>query len=264
MRLARFLAHAGVASRRASEEVIRAARVSVDGAVVTDPARDVGPHSDVRVDGASVAPAPDTVVYAVHKPLGVICTASDPQGRRTVVSLVATERRLYPVGRLDVDSTGLILLTDDGELAHRVTHPRFEVEKTYRVRVARPPLRWRELRRLTEGLELDDGPTAPAGVRLLAPDTLELTLREGRKRQVRRMCAAIGHPVIALTRVRFGPLELGDLAPGAHRRLTRRETAALRAAGGADRPRAGGSRAAPGPRRSRSPRSGGGRASAAR
>ena len=231
MRLAKFLANAGVASRRASEALIRAGRVTVDGEVVTDPARDVSDARAVLADGRPVAVAQTRAVYAVNKPAGVVSTASDPQGRPTVVGLIPSERRLYPVGRLDVDATGLILLTDDGELAHRLTHPSFEVDKTYRALVAKPPVRERALRQLREGIVLDDGPTAPARARRVADDTIELTIHEGRKRQVKRMCEFVGHPVIRLERVRFGPLQLGDLAPGRHRRLTSAEVSLLRAAG---------------------------------
>jgi 23S rRNA pseudouridine2605 synthase len=144
---------------------------------------------------------------------------------------VPSGRRLYPVGRLDADTTGLILLTDDGELAHRLTHPSFEVPRTYHAKVRRPPVREPALRALRTGVELDDGRTAPARVKRLAPDRLEITIHEGRKRQVRRMCESVGHPVVALERVRFGPLWLGGLAPGEHRRLTRREVERLRHAG---------------------------------
>jgi 23S rRNA pseudouridine2605 synthase len=144
------------------------------------------------------------------------------------VSLVPSARRLYPVGRLDADSTGLILLTDDGDLAHRLTHPSFEVPRTYHARVRRAPVREEALSALREGVELDDGRTAPARVKRLAPDKLEITIHEGRKRQVRRMCEAVGHPVITLERVRFGPLWLGKLAEGEHRRLTAREIEKLR------------------------------------
>ena len=148
-----------------------------------------------------------------------------------MLGLVAGEsRRLYPVGRLDADTTGLLLLTNDGELAHRLTHPSFEVPRTYRALVARPPVAEAALEALRRGVELEDGPTAPAEARRLAPDVLELTIHEGRKRQVRRMCDAVGHPVRSLARVRFGPLELGDLAPGAHRRLTGAEVDRLRRA----------------------------------
>jgi 23S rRNA pseudouridine2605 synthase len=231
MRLAKFLAAAGVASRRASEEIVRAGRVSVGGLTVTDPARDVGNEDEVALDGTPIETTKAHVVYAVNKPLGVVSTARDPQGRPTVVSLVPERARLYPVGRLDIDTTGLILLTNDGELAHRLTHPRFEVEKTYRVVVARAPVRQAALRSLRAGVELDDGRTAPASVNLVGPGTLELTIHEGRKRQVRRMCEAVGHPVVRLERVAFGPLRLGDLKPGAYRRLTAGEISALAAAG---------------------------------
>jgi len=221
MRLAKYLAHAGAASRRAAEDLVRAGRVTVDGEVVRDPARDVDEGSGVALDGVALAGPEARVVYAVNKPEGVVSTASDPGGRPTVLGLVAGEsRRLYPVGRLDADTTGLLLLTNDGELAHRLTHPSFEVPKTYRALVAHPPVAEAALGALRRGVELEDGPTAPAEARRLGPDTLELTIHEGRKRQVRRMCTAVGHPVRALERVRFGPLELGDLAPGAHRRLT--------------------------------------------
>jgi 23S rRNA pseudouridine2605 synthase len=231
MRLAKFLATAGVASRRAAEEIVRAGRVTVEGAVVTDPARDVTGDDTVCVDGADVKPASDRVVYVLNKPLGVVSTASDPQRRPTVVSLIPSPHRLYPVGRLDIDTTGLILLTNDGELAHHLTHPSFEVPRTYRARVERPPVRDTTLRRLRRGITLEDGPTAPARVRRLAPDVIELTIHEGRKRQVKRMCAAVGHPVRRLERIAFGPLTLGDLAPGAHRLLTAEEVAALSRAG---------------------------------
>jgi 23S rRNA pseudouridine2605 synthase len=233
MRLAKYLAHAGVASRRAAEELVRSGRVTVGGEQVRDPARDVDEGSGVALDGTEVAGPEARVVYAVHKPAGVVSTASDPGGRPTVVGLAPEEsRRLYPVGRLDADTTGLLLLTNDGELAHRLTHPSFEVPKTYRAIVERPPVGEAALRALRAGVELEDGVTAPADVRRLARDALELTIHEGRKRQVRRMCDAVGHPVRALERVRFGPLELGALAPGAHRRLAAAEVEQLRRAAG--------------------------------
>jgi 23S rRNA pseudouridine2605 synthase len=229
MRLAKYLAHAGVASRRGAEAIVGEGRVSVDGRVVLDPALDVGPRSQVSLDGRLLGGPEPRVVYALNKPLGVLSTAADPFERPTVVSLVPSGGlRLYPVGRLDADSGGLILLTNDGELAHRLTHPSFEVAKTYRVTVAGGAVGERELAMLREGLELDDGPTAPAEVRRLNAETLQITIREGRNRQVRRMCEAIGHPVLSLTRVAFGPLGLGDLAPGAHRRLTDAEIDKLR------------------------------------
>jgi 23S rRNA pseudouridine2605 synthase len=232
VRLAKYLAHAGVASRRASEQLVFAGRVTIAGEVVRDPARDVDGSVPVAVDGRPVRVSNgQRAVYAVHKPRGVVSTAHDPQGRPTVVSLVPSARRLYPVGRLDADTTGLILLTDDGELAHRLTHPSFEVPRTYHAKVRHGPVREEALRRLREGVELDDGRTAPARVKRLGPDRVEITIHEGRKRQVRRMLEAVGHPVIALERVRFGPLWLGKLEEGRHRRLTAAEIEKLRRAG---------------------------------
>ena len=228
MRLAKFLAHAGVASRRAAEQMIRAGRVTVGGEPVDDPACDVEAGDDVALDGRPVAGPESRVVIALHKPAGVVSTARDTHGRRTVVDLVPADARLYPVGRLDADATGLILLTNDGELADRLTHPRYEVPKTYRVTLAQPPVGESALRALRQGVELEDGCTAPARVRRLAPDAIELTIHEGRNRQVKRMCAAVGHPVRSLERVAFGPLALGDLAPGRHRRLTAAEVERLR------------------------------------
>jgi 23S rRNA pseudouridine2605 synthase len=232
VRLAKYLAHAGVASRRASEQLVFAGRVTVGDEVVRDPARDVDGTIPVSVDGRHVrVSSGQRAVYAVHKPRGVVSTARDPQGRPTVVSLVPSARRLYPVGRLDADSTGLILLTDDGELAHRLTHPSFEVPRTYHAKVRHAPVREERLNRLREGIELEDGMTAPARVKRLGSDRVEITIHEGRKRQVRRMLEAIGHPVIALERVRFGPLWLGKLEEGQHRRLTATEIEKLRRAG---------------------------------
>ena len=231
MRLAKYLSGAGVASRRAAEELVRAGRVTVDGAVVSDPARDVDGAHTVAVEGQLVMPEQTRVVFAVNKPAGVVSTARDPQRRPTVVELVPSARRLYPVGRLDIDSTGLILLTDDGELAHRLTHPRFEVEKTYRAVVARPPVREPALKALRAGVELEDGRTAPARVHLVSADTIELTIHEGRKRQVKRMCEHVGHPVRRLERIRFGPLELAGLKPGEHRRLSDADVRRLSEAG---------------------------------
>lgn len=230
MRLAKYIAHAGVASRRAAERLIAEGRVSLDGETVTDPARDVGEDSAVAVDGRPLAGAEQRVTYALHKPVGVVSTAHDTHGRPTVVGLVpARGLRLYPVGRLDTDSSGLILLTNDGELANRLTHPRFEVPKTYRAKLGGPPLEAGALAALSRGVELEDGPTAPARARRLAAHELELTIHEGRNRQVRRMCAAVGRPVLALRRVRFGPLALDGLGEGEHRLLDERELGLLRA-----------------------------------
>lgn len=250
MRLAKYIAHAGVASRRRAESLVRDGRVRVDGELVRDPARDVDSQRDVLVDGRRLAGAERRVVLALHKPAGVVSTARDTHGRPTVVSLLGSsgvkregagtrsdgspsgaDARLYPIGRLDADTTGLILLTNDGELAHRLTHPRFGVEKVYRAQVAGGPVGTGALRRLRAGVNLEDGPTAPARVRRLGAQELEITLREGRKRQVRRMCDAVGHPVLGLQRVSLGPLALGDLPAGAHRRCSDEEVAALRAAG---------------------------------
>jgi 23S rRNA pseudouridine2605 synthase len=234
MRLAKYLAHAGVASRRAAETIITDGRVSVNGLTVTDPARDVEADlHEVSVDGRPVGPATTRVVYALHKPAGVVSTARDTHGRPTVVELVPGDRRLYPVGRLDADTTGLILLTDDGDLAHRLTHPSFEVDKTYLATVAHPPVTEAALEALRVGVQLEDGPTAPARVERVGRggDRLAITIHEGRKRQVKRMCDTVGHPVTRLQRVRFGPLELGALPPGRFRRLSAEEVAALARAG---------------------------------
>jgi len=225
VRLAKFLAHGGVASRRKAELLVARGRVTVGGEVVRDPARDVGEGDDVRIDGSPVG-AEAREVWAVNKPAGVVSTAREPGSRRAVVELVDSEARLYPVGRLDADSTGLLLLTNDGELANRLTHPRYEVRKAYRVGLRRPPAD-ADLRRLAAGVRLDDGPTAPAKVERIAEREIEVVLREGRNRQVRRMAEAVGNEVVALRRVRFGPIELGDLREGGSRRLSDDEIAAL-------------------------------------
>jgi 23S rRNA pseudouridine2605 synthase len=217
MRLAKYLAHSGVASRRRAEELIADGRVTVCGEVVTDPARDVDGSRGVEVDGRPVSPEPREV-WMLNKPAGVVSTAREPGRRRAVTDLVPSERRLYPVGRLDADSTGLILLTNDGELANRLMHPRYEVPRTYRARLRRVPTD-AELRRLREGVRLDDGPTAPAKVRRVSARIIELTIREGRNRQVRRMAEAIGNEVVSLQRTCFAAVRLGDLPEGEARRL---------------------------------------------
>ena len=229
MRLARYLAHAGVASRRAAERLIADGRVHVGGEVVTDPARDVDDSSGVEVDGKAIAPEPREV-WLVNKPAGVVSTAQDTHGRPIVTELVDSPLRLYPVGRLDSDTTGLILLTNDGDLANALTHPRHGVPRVYRAHVNPAPVPERALRALREGVELEDGRTSPAGVRQIDPGLLELTLSEGRKRQVRRMCEAVGHRVTRLERTAFGPLRLGDLEAGASRRLDPAEVERLRKA----------------------------------
>jgi 23S rRNA pseudouridine2605 synthase len=236
MRLAKFLAHAGVASRRAAEDIVREGRVTVGREIVLDPARDVDESDDIKVDGAPIALEAEQVVYLVNKPGGVVSTAKDTHGRRVVTELVDAGVRLYPVGRLDADTTGLILLTNDGELANQLMHPRYEVPRTYVAKVQGGFVKNRALERLREGVVLEDGKTAPAQVRQVRPAVLELTIREGRKRQVKRMCEAVGHRVLSLRRVSFGPLELGRLPEGQARLLTPRETRALRAAAGMMRP----------------------------
>jgi 23S rRNA pseudouridine2605 synthase len=208
-----------------AEKVIAAGRVTVGGEVVTDPARDVGEGDDVRVDGSPVGAEPREV-WAVNKPAGVVSTAREPGERPAVVELVDSPARLYPVGRLDADSTGLLLLTNDGELANRLTHPRYGVAKTYRVRLRRAPSEG-EIERLRRGVDLEDGPTAPAEVRRASEREIEIVIREGRNRQVRRMAEAVGNRVLGLRRVGFGPLRLGRLAEGSARRLTDEEISRL-------------------------------------
>jgi len=200
-------------------------RVTVDGAVVTDPAKDVGPDADVWVDGTPIAVEPREV-WAVNKPAGVVSTAREPGERPAVVELVDSRARLYPVGRLDADSTGLLLVTNDGELANRLTHPRYGVAKTYRARLAKP-VSERGLAALRRGVELEDGPTAPTEARRLGRAEIEIVLREGRNRQVRRMVEAVGNQVLELRRVELGSLTLGNLAQGRARRLSEVEIARL-------------------------------------
>lgn len=227
MRLAKYLAHCGVSSRRSAEQLIAQGRVSVDGEVIRDPALDVDERRRVSVDGHALDGPEPRVIYLLHKPVGVLSTARDTHGRPTVLDLVPDSGlRLYPVGRLDSDSSGLILLTNDGELAHRMTHPSFHVPKTYRAKVSGGPVAERTLHRLRTGIQLEDGLTAPAEVRRLAFDELELTIHEGRNRQVRRMCQEVGHNVLELKRIAFGPLRL-DLPAGKHRRLTSSEARSL-------------------------------------
>ena len=228
MRLNAYLARAGIASRRGAEELIRAGRVRVNGEVA-GLATFVGAHDAVEVDGRRVSAEPPTYVL-LHKPPGVVTTARDPQGRSTVVGLVRHERRLFPVGRLDADTTGALLLTNDGELAHRLMHPRYEVDKVYEAEVEGDP-GGEALRRLAEGVELEDGRTAPAHVRRLGPGRLELTIHEGRKHQVKRMCAAVGHPVRRLHRREYAGLTVDGLRPGEWRELDDVEAKRLRAAG---------------------------------
>ena len=224
MRLNAYLARAGVASRRKADALIQAGRVTVNG----EPGRlntFVGDHDRVEVDGERVAK--QRLAYVLlHKPAGVVTTASDPFGRRTVVDLVDHESRVVPVGRLDADTTGVLLLTNDGALAHRLAHPRYGVAKTYIVDVE-GEADDAALHALANGLELDDGPTAPARARRLGPSRVELTIHEGRKHQVKRMLEAVGHPVTHLHRSVYAGLTLEGLAPGEWRELTAGELAQL-------------------------------------
>jgi 23S rRNA pseudouridine2605 synthase len=224
-RLNRYLASAGVASRRAVEEHIRAGRVTVNGSVAGLATR-VGPGDDVRLDGRPVTRRPLRTVL-LHKPAGVVTTARDTHGRPTVVDLVGGEDRLFPVGRLDLETSGALLLTNDGDLAHRLMHPSHQVDKEYRATVAGEPGP-EALARLRQGVSLEDGRTAPAAVRLESANVVRLTIHEGRNRQVRRMLAEVGHPVIALERTRYASLRVDDLAPGAWRELAENELRSLR------------------------------------
>jgi 23S rRNA pseudouridine2605 synthase len=225
MRLNAYLARAGVASRRAAEELIRAGRVRVNGEVA-GLATFVEPRDTVEVDGSPIELEPLTYVL-LHKPAGVVTTARDPQGRPTVVGLVEHERRVVPVGRLDADTTGALLLTNDGPLAHRLMHPRFEVDKIYEAEVEGEPSD-EALAQLADGIELDDGGTAPARVRRLGPSLVELTIHEGRKHQVKRMLQAVGHRVRRLHRKAYAGLTLDGLDPGEWRELTSEEVANLK------------------------------------
>ena len=225
-RLQKVLAAVGLGSRRACEELIADGRVTVDGEVA-ELGRRVDPDTArVEVDGVPISVRPGLVHYLLNKPAGVVTTASDPQGRPTVLDLVPSEPRVFPVGRLDAATEGLLLLTNDGDLAHRLTHPSFGVEKEYLAEVDTPPSRG-DLRRLREGVDLDDGRTAPARVSLVPPRAVRLVIHEGRNRQVRRMLDAVGHPVRRLVRTRIGPLTDRRLRPGEWRPLTPAEVRSL-------------------------------------
>ncbi|MDW8319749.1 MAG: pseudouridine synthase [Armatimonadota bacterium] len=238
-RLQKILAQAGYGSRRACEQIILQGRVRVNGQVVTQLGARADPHTDVvEVDGKQIqTPAKHTYIL-LHKPAGVVTTRYDVHARRTVMDLLhGVTTPVFPVGRLDADTTGLLLLTDDGDLAYRLVHPRYGVPKTYLVEV-RGEIGEESIHRLRQGVLLEDGMTAPAQVqkiRYLAPrqtTLLRFTIHEGRKRQVKRMCRAVGHPVVRLHRERLGPLTLGKLPTGAWRHLTEEEVAALRRAVG--------------------------------
>jgi 23S rRNA pseudouridine2605 synthase len=225
-RLQKIRARAGIGSRRHNENLIAAGRVSVNGETAVlgrrvDVERDV-----VAVDGVPIGVREGLVYYLLNKPRGVVTTASDPHAEQTVVELVPSEPRVFPVGRLDADTEGLLLLTNDGDLTHRLTHPSFGVEKEYVAEVRGTPAP-QAVRSLRQGVELDDGMTAPAKVALTPPSVLTITIHEGRNRQVRRMCEAVGHPVIRLVRTRIGPLSDRTLRPGAWRPLTLDEVRAL-------------------------------------
>jgi 23S rRNA pseudouridine2605 synthase len=234
-RLQKVLARSGFGSRRACEELIASGRVTVNGETATL-GRRVDLHFDeVEVDGARIGGLPDYVHYLVNKPTGVVTTASDSHGRRTVTELVPRKPRAFPVGRLDADTEGVLIVTNDGDLAHRLSHPSFGVEKEYLAKVVGVPKR-SDIKRLREGVELADGRTAPAKVSVVgdpADGVLRISIHEGRNRQVRRMCEAVGHPVSRLVRVRIGPIRLRDLQPGQWRRLTAKEVHSLGLAAGA-------------------------------
>jgi pseudouridine synthase len=237
-RLHKVLAHAGVASRRAAERMILDHRIRVNGTLVLELGTQVDPAADrIEVDGRPLARGQATLHYvALNKPPGVVSTAYDPEGRPTVVELANTSQRLYPVGRLDIDSEGLVLLTDDGELTFRLTHARFGIEKEYHVRVQCVDFGEQHLEQLRQGVIIEDGPASAVRADLLRTTShgvlLRVVLIEGRQRQVRRMLAALGCGVERLERVRIGPLRLGNLEPGQHRNLGPREVATLRSAVG--------------------------------
>ena len=232
VRLQKVLAQVGMGSRRACEELIAAGRVTVNGDVAELGRRVQVERDTVAVDGVPLSVRPGLVHYLLNKPPGVVSTASDPQGRPTVVELVPAEPRVFPVGRLDADTEGLMLLTNDGDLAHHLSHPRYGVDKEYVAMVRGTPTP-AELRRLREGVDLDDGRTAPAKVALLPPNQVRITIHEGRNRQVRRMCEAVGHPVERLVRIRIGTLTDRRLRPGTWRLLTAGEVRSLEVAAAA-------------------------------
>jgi 23S rRNA pseudouridine2605 synthase len=238
-RLQKILSEAGITSRRKAEKLILQGRVSVNGKVVSElGTKAILGKDDICVDGKAIKAETDKVVVALFKPRSCVTTLHDPQGRPTVADLVKTiPMRVYPVGRLDYDAEGLLLMTNDGELAHRLQHPRYKVPKTYLVKIRGHPLE-EALVQLQQGVDLEDGITAPAELHILEDDKkatwLSLTLREGRNHQVKRMCAAVGCPVLRLRRTKIGPIDLGNLQPGRSRRLKAREVRALRKAVGLD------------------------------
>ena len=226
IRLQKVLAGAGIGSRRVCEDLIEEGRISVNG-VVAHLGQRVDPENDtIEVDGSQIGVKAGLVHYLLNKPRGVVTTSIDTHGRPTVVELVPDDPRVFSVGRLDADTEGLLLMTNDGDLAHRLTHPSYGVDKEYLAEVEGTPSR-SALRALRQGVELDDGVTSPATVSMLAPGMVKLIIHEGRNRQVRRMCEAVGHPVLRLVRTRIGPVSDPQLAPGAWRPLTRDEVRAL-------------------------------------
>ncbi len=232
MRLNRFLSASGFVSRRKGEDIIRSGRVRVNGQVVADPAADVSPEDFVAIDGRPIVIAEERQYFLMNKPEGVIVTLRDSRGRPTVLDLLGPETgRVFPVGRLDANTTGALLLTDDGDLAFRLTHPSFGIKKVYRA-VVRGKVAIEDTHKVAEGIELDDGPTAPALMRILSAgarlSTVELTLHEGRKRQVRRMMDRLAHPVVSLERVSFAGLTVAGISPGSYRPLTPREVQHLK------------------------------------
>ncbi len=235
-RLQKILARAGFGSRRKAEEIIAAGRVSVNGKVAELGARATPATDELAVDGVVIAVNPELVHYLLNKPAGVLSTVSDPQGRPTVVDLLPRDRQIHPVGRLDLETEGLLLLTNDGSLTHRLTHPSHGVEKEYLAQVRGDPSRG-AIRNLREGVELDDGMTAPARVSLKGPSLIRIVIHEGRNRQVRRMCEAVGYPVERLVRTRIASLRDPQLEPGTWRELTLSELRSLeKDAGVADKP----------------------------
>ena len=235
-RLQKVLSRAGLGSRRVCDDLIAAGRVTVNGEVAVLGRRVDAETDRVEVDGVPIGVRAGLVHYLLNKPRGVVTSASDAHAERLVVDLVPSEPRVFPVGRLDADTEGLLLLTNDGDLTHRLTHPSFGVEKEYVAEVQGTPTP-AEVRRLREGIELDDGVTAPAKAVLTPPNVLTITIHEGRNRQVRRMCDAIGHPVVRLVRTRIGPITDRSLKPGMWRPLTLDEVRALEKAVAAGTPR---------------------------
>ncbi|MDD7362923.1 MAG: pseudouridine synthase [Firmicutes bacterium] len=234
MRLQKYMAHAGVASRRKCEEIIAEGRVAVNGTTIDTQGYQVEPGDTVTVDGKKIRPVRHYTYILLNKPRGVVSTAKDNKGRKTVLDVVSRDfrgKRLYPVGRLDMDSSGLLLLTDDGELTEKLLHPRYEMEKTYRVTV-KGRVDKESVQNLSRGIELDDGPTAPASFKILDyrndKTRLECKIHEGRNRQIRRMFEKEGHEVVQLERVAFGPLKLGDLGKGQYRPLRDKEIRMLK------------------------------------